>query len=137
MSAGPSTPQPQRTQAPAPRPASTQPAPAPATPVAPVVIKKTIKINKPDIYDGKPEALETYLSQMRLYFMFNDDQFENQEQQVLYATTFLRGRAYKWANAYVKDCLDNRQAAAPESRQIVGNYAYFVERLKAYFGDID
>jgi hypothetical protein len=77
-----------------------QPTPQPpAVLPAPIVVKESIKVNKPDLYHGKPDALEAFLSQMRLYLLFNQTQFKNDYERVVYATTFLRDRPFEWADA--------------------------------------
>lgn len=54
-------------------------------------------LNKPTEYDGKDRiACNTFIAQLKLYMLGNPESFPNDESKVLFAATYLRGRAFSW-----------------------------------------
>ena len=95
-----------RGQAPAVAPAVAPEVPAPALAPAPVIIKP-LKINTPEPFDGSRGKLRAFFSQIELFFGFNVDRFTTDKHKVLFASTYLRGRAFKWFNSFLTDFLNN------------------------------
>nr|OQO30940.1 hypothetical protein B0A51_04167 [Rachicladosporium sp. CCFEE 5018] len=60
--------------------------------------KSYFKVAAPDHFHGDRTALDDWLNQMESYFYFND---VDEDKKVLFATTFLRGRAQRWINPYL------------------------------------
>ena len=73
-------------------PASTAatPIPTPSSFHAPVT---KVKVPKPDLYYGDRKKTQNFLSQLNDYVHFSQGHFANEQEQVLYASTFLRGPA--------------------------------------------
>ena len=78
------------------------PAPAPA-----LVIIKPLKINTPEPFDGSKGKLQAFFFQIELFFGFNVDRFSTDKHKVLFASTYLRGPAFKWFNSFLMDFLNN------------------------------
>jgi hypothetical protein len=59
------------------------------------VLRETrVKMSLPDIYDGSRTKLKAFLLQAELYIGFNGTMFQNKQQKVLWAASFMRGRAF-------------------------------------------
>ena len=122
-----------RGQAPAVAPEIPAPAPAPA-----LVIIKPLKINTSEPFDGSRGKLQAFFSQIELFFGFNVDRFPTDEHKVLFASTYLRGPAFKWFNSFFTDFLNNE----PDKRdndtiEVTQNYSNFKNKLKQVFGNFD
>lgn len=94
------------------------------------------KVSSPETFDGTQGRLEGFLLQVQLYFHFNTAQFTSEADKVLYATSFLRGRAAKGFRPYLKDWLDNQGGSSPktETRQIFHDYDHFEIKLNDLYG---
>ena len=126
-----------RGQAPAVAPAVAPEVPAPAPAPAPVIIKP-LKINTPEPFDGSRGKLRAFFSQIELFFGFNVDRFPTDKHKVLFASTYLRGLAFKWFNSFLTDFLNNK----PDKRdndtiEVTQNYSNFKNKLRQVFGDFD
>ena len=54
-------------------------------------------LHKPDAYDGKDRnACSTFISQVNLYLSGSPAMFPNEQSKVLFAATYLRGKAFAW-----------------------------------------
>ena len=111
------------------------PAPAPAP--APVIIKP-LKINTPEPYDSSRGKLRAFFSQIKLFFGFNVDRFPTDEHKVLFASTYLRGPAFKWFNSFLMDFLNNEPDKRDDNTiEVTQNYSNFKNKLRQVFGDFD
>ena len=61
---------------------------------APVIIK-LLKINTPELFDGGRGKLQAFFSQVELFFGFNAERFPTDKHKVLFASTYLKGPAFK------------------------------------------
>ena len=64
---------------------------------------KKPKIAAPEKFDGSRTELRAFLTNMDLYCEFND--VPNDQEKVLIASTFLKGKASNWMQLYVDDYL--------------------------------
>ena len=124
-----------RGQAPAVAPAVAPEVPAPAP--TPVIIKH-LKINTPESFDGSRGKLRAFFSQVELFFGFNVDRFPTNKHKVLFASTYLKGPAFKWFNSFLTDFLNNE----PDKRdndtiEVTQNYSNFKNKLRQVFGNFD
>ena len=104
---------------------------------APVIIKPS-KINTPEPFDGSRRKLQTFFSQVELFFGFNAKRFPTDKHKVLFASTYLRSPAFKWFNSFLMDFLNNK----PDKRdnnmvEVTQNYSNFTNKLKQVLGDFD
>jgi hypothetical protein len=64
-----------------------------------------VRANKPDTYHGDRNKLEAWLLQVDRYFHLEGDKIED-EDKVVWASTFFRGDAEKWANPFIRRYMD-------------------------------
>ena len=120
-------------QAPAVAPEILAPAPAPV----PVIIKP-LKINTPEPFDGSRGKLQAFFSQVELFFGFNVDIFPTDKHKVLFASTYLRGPAFKWFNSFLTDFLNNKPDKRDDDMvEVTQNYSNFKNKLRQVFGNFD
>jgi hypothetical protein len=94
------------------------------------------KVSSPETFDGTQGKLEGFQLQVQLYFHFNRAQFTSEADKVLYAASFLRGRAAKGFRPFLKDWLDNQEdgTTRTETRQIFHDYDHFEIKLNDLYG---
>lgn len=95
------------------------------------------KICPPETFDGNQSRLEGFKLQVQLYFHFNSAQFGSEADKVLYASSYLRGRAARGFRPYLKDWLGNQEEGAEartETKQIFHDYDHFEIKLEELFG---
>lgn len=85
-------------------------------------------LNKPSEYDGKDRnACHTFLSQVRLYIRGNGHLFTDEDSKVLFAATYLRGKAYAWLEPRLSD----------NTNPILSDFELFCDELLRNLGDPD
>ena len=120
-------------QAPAVAPEIPAPAPAPA----PVIIKP-LNFNTPEPFDGSRGKLRAFFSQIELFFGFNVDRFPTNKHKILFASTYLRGPAFKWFNSFLTDFLNNEPDKKDnDTIEVTQNYSNFKNKLRQVFGNFD
>ena len=62
-------------------------------PTEPIHTIKTVQIKEPDLYFGDRRKLTEWLYQVDIYVRFNRERLGTTEDQVLFASTYLRDRA--------------------------------------------
>ena len=59
--------------------------------------RRTAKVGRPPRFDRtKREELQGFVTQLRSYFQFHSDEFDEEFEKVLFAATYLEGRALEW-----------------------------------------
>ena len=97
-----------------------------------------IKIPVPDLFYGDREKLDFFLVQVELYTRRYRGEFRGVEDQILFASTYLRGDAFKWFKHFLTDYLSKEDGAQEqETRIIFGTPGAFEKRIRRIFGDID
>src|SRR5438552_8575972 len=108
-----------------------------------------VKMPLPDTYDGSRAKLKAFLMQSELYIGFNGHMFANEPQKVLWAASFMRGRAFDWIQTFTADHLANLGATGPngavlqadtrddETKILFYTWGNFKTRINRMFGDID
>src|SRR6266550_7417172 len=108
-----------------------------------------VKMPLPDTYDGSRTKLKAFLMQSELYIGFNGHMFANEPQKVLWAASFMRGRAFEWIQTFTNDHLANLSLTAPdgsviqedtrdeETKVIFLTWNNFKVKISRMFGDID
>lgn len=95
------------------------------------------KVSTPETFDGTPGRLEAFQLQVQLYLYFNTHQFYGEASKVLYAASFLRGRAARGFRPYLKDWLSNQdegESPKTETRKIFHDYDEFENKLNDLYG---
>ena len=75
----------------------------------PTVQVKPIKVKPPGEYFGERKDLDRFLLQCDLYIWHNQVQFQT-ENESMFTATYLRGDAFNWVQAHLKDFLENSRA---------------------------
>ncbi|WPJ60739.1 hypothetical protein SMAC4_13283 [Sordaria macrospora] len=107
------------------------------TPTATVVPKSTIKLNAPPKFDGtKKEDLQGFLTQARANLRFTNT--VDSVQQVLYASSFLTGKALEWFQPTQADYLNNPwNEMHIETQKTFTDFEYFESSINQVFGLAD
>lgn len=101
-----------------------------------IVSTKALKISIPETFNGTPEKIEEFLIQLKLYILFNSAQFIRESDKVLYASSYLRGRAARSFRPYLKEWLSNQDPGDQPNREtklIFRNYQEFKEKLESLY----
>lgn len=85
-------------------------------------------LHKPSEYDGKDKyACNTFLAQVRLYMSGNEESFPTEETKVLFAATYLRGKAFAWLEPRL----------VKQTDPLLHNFELFCSELQRNLGDPD
>ena len=97
-----------------------------------------MKINTPEPFDGSRGELQAFFSQIELFFGFNVDRFPIDKHNVLFASTYLRGPAFKWFNSFLTDFLNNKPDKKDDDTiEVTQNYSNFKNKLRQVFGNFN
>ena len=89
-----------------------------------------LKVSPPELYYGARDKLDDWLVSLELVFKLSREIHE--QEQVLYATTFMRGQAQKWMKPYLKTYLDG--SANAEVQTWMTDFDNFKEKIETVFG---
>ncbi|CCC14526.1 hypothetical protein SMACR_09425 [Sordaria macrospora] len=101
-------------------------------------VKSTIKLNAPPKFDGtKKEDLQGFLTQIRANLSFS--RTVDPVQQVLYAASYLTGKALEWFQPTQADYLAHNvwSEMHPETQKIFTDFEYFESSINQVFGLAD
>ncbi|MBW0586521.1 hypothetical protein O181_126236 [Austropuccinia psidii MF-1] len=91
---------------------------------------KTPSTNAPEFFDGtQPFKVRSFLQSCQLIFHNDPANFYQDRKKVLYATSFLIGRAAKWIEPYLSN-LNNQ-----DSNYLLNSWPLFESQLFTLFGD--
>lgn len=89
-------------------------------------------------FDGTQSKLEDFLLQVETQFHFHPSWFVSEADKVLYTAAFLRDKAAKGFNPYVREWFDsNGRPAGTETKQIFGDFGLFKAKLHNLYGVLD
>lgn len=103
-------------------------------------LNQPVKVNAPESFNGERAKIQTFLTQVDLYLLFNRDKFENEHTKVVFAASYLRGTAFEWFSTHLQDYINNSNnlgAMRTTTRQVFGRYTNFKMLMQQTFGDID
>src|SRR5947207_12035806 len=86
---------------------------------------KAEKIAAPDKYNGTQMKPRAWKTQLNMKFKGNAAKFSTDFEKILYACTYLRGRALDWAESYING----------KPGYVFQDLAEFYQRLEDTFGD--
>ena len=119
---------------------STQGGSRAAAPRAEVVTTKSLKLATPTIFTGDRKKLDTFLSQLALYFKFNSSSFVTDADKIQYAAYYLQGEAEEWFRPYIQEYTDNEDnpsQAEESTRRMFASCNRSKSEIRIVFGDID
>ena len=87
-------------------------------------------MKQPDPYGGKsPAKLRLFIQQCKLIFQNDPSTFYNGHQKVIYALSYLTGKAFEW----IQPALDNVETEDPDF--ILNSWEEFETQIVLIFGD--
>ena len=90
---------------------------------------KTPAMKAPESFDGSSTRLRNYLQACQLIFHNDEWMFSNDKKKVVYAVSFLTGKAGKWIEPYLTQ-LDN-----DDPNFLINSWSTFEAQLFTLFGD--
>ena len=102
------------------------------------------KSKLPETFHGQKSKLREFITQCKLYWVFNADKFATDVERTLWAASFLRGKAFDWIEPHLNDAMDN--VVPPElvdsnaedyTRKLFNTWDGFEEGIIQIFGDRD
>lgn len=98
---------------------------------------KKPKMASPEKYDGSREELRTFLTNIDLYCEFNE--VPNDQEKILMASTYLKGKASNWMQPYVDDYLTDitQHGTKEETRTMFASWTEFKQEMGRIFGEVD
>ena len=115
-----------------------QPTFMPSEPPPTILRTSEPKVNQPDTFTGTRSKVNSFISQLDIYFTLRPSQFSSDIEKIFFAASYLRDSAFHWfepqlrlLTAHASGSLDS----LPET--VVKTYSDFRTTLRATFGDID
>ena len=99
-------------------------------------VKRTAKVGRPPRFDGtRREELQGFVTQLRSYFQFHSNEFSDEYEKVLFAATYLEGRALEWFEPTQREFLEKSpDEREPETNHIFERFVHFEDALTKVFG---
>jgi len=85
------------------------------------------------VFNKKRKGLQIFLSQIKMYLLFNSIFILNSTDNILIAGTYLRKKAYKWYNMYLQNhlkCKETLNTRKKNTKKIINDYEEFEKALK-------
>lgn len=100
---------------------------------------RTIKLPKPEFFDGTRAKLRPFLTQMEMQLRMSDKQNLPEADKVIYVSTYLRGHAFDWFEPFIREFQEqpDRDEWSDTTTEVFSSFANFKKRLELTFGDID
>jgi len=94
------------------------------------------KVNPPMEFTGRRDQIKSFRLQCKLYWEMNPEKFRNnQRNRLLFAMSYLRGKAADWIQPHMEEFIDNPSGAGVSARtlELLDNDASFFTALKETF----
>ena len=99
---------------------------------------RSVKVRPPEPFDGTRNKLRAFATQLDLYLRLNRERITEENDKVLFASTYLTGPAFDWFEPILRDYQENQPDRQDDNTQaIFASYAEFKKQLEGTFGDID
>ena len=97
-----------------------------------------VKVQPPEPFDGTQNKLQAFATQLDLYLCLNGERITEENNKVLFASTYLTGPAFDWFEPTLQDYQENQLDQQDDNTQaIFASYVEFKKQLEETFGDID
>ncbi|KAJ3530145.1 hypothetical protein NM208_g9457 [Fusarium decemcellulare] len=97
-----------------------------------------LKPNPPELFDGTPVKLATFLTQCRAFMLYYPTQFSRDSAKVMYAAGRLKGTAAQWFQPVMEDYTNKPESELqPRTFMLYNSYTAFEKALKQAFGTIN
>lgn len=95
------------------------------------------KIATPEKFDGSHSDLWTFLTSVELFCEYHETPTD--QEKILVTSTYMKGKAARWMQPYVKDFLKDAQAKGTkdETKELFDSWDNFKKELGRIFGEID
>lgn len=94
--------------------------------LSPTRLGKEPCVNVPDPFYGDKDKSEVFLAQLSLSFQLQRSRFGDDRSKVLFAISYMKGTAFKWALPYLQT-----------DHELISNYQQFESAFKVTFGDVN
>lgn len=98
-----------------------------------------LKPTPPEMFDGNPKKLQTFLTEMRAHFNYFETSLATPQARVHFAATRLTGTPRAWFEPTLGDYVKNFHDGVMNERtiQLFNNYEEFEKALKQTFGTVN
>ena len=93
------------------------------------------KVPPPDTFHGQRHEVKPFLSNLAIYIKLRPEEFPNEETKLLFAASFLRGRAFDWFRPYEQNL--SAQANSETRSLQMNTIQEFYTAITETFGDPD
>ena len=91
---------------------------------------RLVKTRLPEPFDRTWSKLQSFLMQLELYMQVNRERLANEDDKVLFATTYLTGPAFNWFEPIVHDFQENTPTRQNDvTQEIFSSFWQFKEHL--------
>jgi hypothetical protein len=94
------------------------------------------KVNPPMEFTGRRDQIKSFRLQCKLYWEMNPDKFNNNARgKLLFAMSYLRGKALEWIQPHMEDYVDNSDPRElnDNTRAVLGSVDLFFAAIKETF----
>ncbi|KAM0701566.1 hypothetical protein Q7P35_010474 [Cladosporium inversicolor] len=94
------------------------------------------KVNPPIEFTGRRDQIKSFRLQCKLYWEMHPEKFEkNARGKMLFAMSYLRGKALEWIQPYMEDYIDNTNLGdlKDSTIEILGSVDKFFDNIKQVF----
>jgi hypothetical protein len=94
------------------------------------------KVNPPIEFTGRRDQIKPFRLQCKLYWEMNPDKFKNKTRnKILFAVSYLRGKAQEWVQPHLEDYLDAADAASMKesTKAVLGLESAFFAAIEETF----
>lgn len=95
------------------------------------------KVNVPEVYYGDHAKLKSFLTQSASYIFWNSKEFDSEVKEVVFMTSYMRGRAYEWIQPRLQQFLEEQGEAPLAIQRLFFQKNAFLTELKQLFGNVD
>ena len=98
----------------------------------------SVKVWPLEPFDGTQNKLQAFVTQLDLYLCLNRERITEENNKVLFASTYLTGPVFDWFEPTLQDYQENQPDQQDDNTQaIFASYVEFKKQLEETFGDID
>ncbi|KAJ3529051.1 hypothetical protein NM208_g9929 [Fusarium decemcellulare] len=99
---------------------------------------KSSKPNPPEMFDGTPYKLQTFLTQCRAFMSYYPTQFNQEGNKTMYAAGRLKGTAAQWFEPVLREYTTiELSELTPRTFMLYNNYMAFEKALHQAFGTVN
>jgi deoxyribodipyrimidine photolyase len=98
------------------------------------IAARALKVKAPEPFDGTRSELRYFLTQMQTFINVHQDKLATEADKVMFASTYLKGKAYKWFEPFVREWQEtDKEDMTDNTKKIFGDYHEFWYFMFALF----